>query len=174
MGQSPTGMILHPGESVLMHGGATLHAGVRLTPGRLVLSSHRMVFETGGAMPFTVIDLGLERVWNVHAGSVQDSRKAPPREFLTVETSYGRSVFEVQAARTWAETIVKAKYQIPAPTAPPPPPPPPQPPGVGGGIAPIVVNVAAPPAPKIMLTCRYCGNLFDAVGGRCDKCGARP
>lgn len=156
-----------------MHGGATFHAGERQTPGRLVLSSHRMVFETGGAIPFTLLDLGLERVWNVHAGSLQQSKRAPPREFLTVETSYGRSIFEIHSAREWAAAIVKARYQMPAPHAPPPPPPPP-PPGVGSGPQPIIVNVAAPPAPKIMLTCRYCGNLYDAVGGRCDKCGAHP
>ena len=165
-------MILNPGESVVMYGGATLHAGARLTPGMLVLSSHRMVFETGGPMPFTVIDLGLERVWNVHAGSFQESKRAATREFLTVETSYGRSVFEVQSARSWAAEIVKARYQVPAPRAPPPPPPPP--PSAGGMGPPIVVNVAAPAAPKIMLSCRYCGNLYDGVAGRCDKCGAHP
>jgi hypothetical protein len=54
-----------------------------------------------------------------------------------------------------------------APWQAPLPPPPPPPPGV-------VVNVqqAAPPPLRVMVKCRNCGNVFDMVLGRCDRCGA--
>lgn len=166
-------MILYPGETVLLRGGAQLHAGVRITQGTLTVSSHRLVFEAGGVAPFTVIDVAIERVWNVHVGQQSQGKRQAPREFLTVETHYGRSLFETVQASRWAEVIVSARGRSPPPPPPPPPAAAPAGPMVAAGI-PVVINVAAPPAPKVMLTCRYCGNLYDAVGGRCDKCGARP
>ncbi len=82
-------------------------------------------------------------------------------------------MFEVPAARRWAAAIVSTKTQSP----PLPPPPPshhlPPPPGYGNQRQ-IVVNIPAQEAPKIMMHCRNCGNLYDATKGRCDKCGAPP
>ncbi len=170
-------MILYPQETVIVQGAATLLAGARVTPGTLSVTTHRLVFEAGGIAPFTVIDVGVERVWNVHIGRQPGRFLTPSREFLTVETHYGRSLFEVVNGRGWADAIVRARSSLPPPPAPPPPPESPRVPGppvAGNPAAPVVIHVAAPPAPKVMLPCRYCGGLYDAASGRCDRCGARP
>ncbi len=169
-------MILHPQESVAAQAAATLVASPGHIYGTLTLTTHRLIFEAGGPVPYTVVDLDLGRVWNVHAGYERGGFLTPAKEYLTVETSVGRYTFETPNPRHWTEAIVRARGAPPVPPPPPPPPPPPAHPAGGGGVPgpPVVVNVAAPPAPKVMLTCRYCGALYDAVQGRCDRCGARP
>jgi len=159
----------------MLRSGAYFRTGDGREPGALSLTSTRVVFEAGvgGPSPYTMYDEALERIWNVHAGTT-DKFLEGRREFLTIEASNRRVVFEVPGAQHWAERIVRAKENA-IPTPPPPPPPnvPPPPPGYGGH-APIVVNVQPADAPKIMMHCRHCGNLYDATKGRCDKCGAPP
>ena len=167
-------MILYPSESIVAQGGAALlGTGTHLT-GTFSVTSHRLVFESGGQFPHTVMEVEIGRVWNVHVGGERGGFLKAPREFLTVEAGHGRWVFELANARGWADAIVRTKGTLPQP-----PPPPPPSPGVASPPShlpgqPVVINVAAPAAPKVMMSCRYCGALFDAANGRCDKCGARP
>jgi len=163
-------MILRRGETVVLQGAASLGAGEYAQSGVLTISTQRLVFEVGGVSPFTAIDVHLDQVWNVHVGGDPGGMFRPRREFLTVESSDGRWLFTVAGASQWASTLVHAKSLTPPP---PPPPAPPPPPTTGSG-APVIINMPATPAPKIMLHCRYCGALYDSAGGRCDKCGARP
>lgn len=163
-------MILFRGESIALQGSALLGSGEYGRSGVLTISSHRLVFEVGGASPYTAIDVHLDKVWNVHVGGDPGGLLRASREFLTVESADGRWLFTVTGASHWASTLVHAKSTTPAP---PPPPPPPPPPAAGSG-TPVIINVPATPAPKIMMHCRYCGGLFDSTAGRCDKCGARP
>jgi hypothetical protein len=163
-------MILYPGEALVVQGAASLGAGQYAQSGVLTISTHRLVFEVGGVSPFTAIDVTLDRVWNVHVGADPGGLLRPKQEFLTVESSHGRWLFTVIGASQWASMLVRAKSAAPTP----PPPPPPAHPPVSGSGSPVIINLPATPAPKIMLHCRYCGALYDSTGGRCDKCGGRP
>ncbi|HYK94108.1 MAG TPA: hypothetical protein VEY07_08740 [Thermoplasmata archaeon] len=169
-------MILRHGETIVGYGRASLRHGESGVPGTLTLSTLRLVFETGGATPYTVLDLDLSNIWNVHAGTEQAGFMRPARDYLTLETTTGRSVFELGEARRWADSIIQTKSSHPSSLPPPPPPPPPPPSAHNASWSgqPVVINVAAPPAPKVMLNCRFCGAMYDATLGRCDRCGARP
>jgi hypothetical protein len=138
--------------------------------GALYLTNVRLIFEVLGPAPYTAVEVPLDGIWNLHTGSTSAIFQGTT-EYLTVEGSIGRVVISVQGARAWADAILRAKASIP-----PPPPPLPVPPPPPGYVAPghVVVNVQAPEAPKIMMHCRNCGNLYDATKGRCDKCGAPP
>gem|GEM_PF-3209197 len=172
-------MILYPRETVLVRGIGTTYAGAGVVMGTMTLTSLRFVFEAGGPAPYTLLNIGIEKIWNVHAGVERGGLLSPSKEFLTLESSQGRMVFETSNALGWAGALVQAKQAQPAPPPPPPrhiPPPPPGH-GSGSGIAPgvpVVINVAAPAAPKILMKCRYCDALFDSAGGRCTQCGASP
>jgi len=162
---------------MVVSGAAFLVRGQELTPGALYVTTRRILFEAGagGANPFTAYQEGMEGIWNVHHGAESKFLQGR-REFLTVEGSRGRFVFQVPNARAWADTLVTTRTRF-ADSPPPPPPPsshPPPPPPPFSGQGGIILNVHAPAAPTVMMHCRHCGNLYDATKGRCDKCGAPP
>jgi hypothetical protein len=166
-------MILIKGERLVLRNGASLVFGEGKKAGALYLTNFRVVFEAGvgGPSPYTAYDEALDRVWNVHAG-VTSKFLQGTREYLTIEGNRRRVIFEVPGAQSWVDAIIRLKDSA-APPPPPPPHVPPPPPGYGTP-GQVVVNIPAQQAPKIMMHCRHCGNLYDATKGRCDKCGAPP
>ena len=146
---------------------AQLRASGTRTPGALILTNYRLLFESGGATPQTMLETPLRYVSNLHEGS--NRYLLHTEEFLTVECRAGRFVFEIQGATQWRQWIHWAISQLPAAPVPSPPA---SHGGAGHGAVPVVVNVQPAAAPKIMLPCRNCGSLFDVSLGRCDRCGA--
>jgi hypothetical protein len=166
-------MILARGEKLLLNDEARLFNDENGTLGVLSLTNLRIVFEAGvgGASPYTAYNETLERVWNAHAGSSSKLFEGY-REYLTIEGDRRRVVFEVAGAVGWVNAITELKQNSP----PIPPPPARARPSYPTTAVPgqVVVNIPAQEAPKIMMHCRHCGNLYDATKGRCDKCGAPP
>jgi len=37
---------------------------------------------------------------------------------------------------------------------------------------PVIIQVQPAPAPKVLMKCSHCGNIYDLTLGRCDRCGA--
>ena len=169
-------MILRHGERILLQGMAIWNPGAVRSPGTLLLTNLRIVFEVSGPSPYTAVDIDLARVWNVHIGRTEGMFSGR-RETLVLETHAGRITFEASEANRWATTIVSAKQATPPPPPPgipPPPGPSPGGPSPAGSTPPVVVNVHPAAAPKVLTRCRYCGNVYDLASGRCDKCGAVP
>jgi hypothetical protein len=181
-------MLLSPGEILVIQENSRLvSSGGAL--GVLILTNQRLVFEarTGGGLlagesGVTVVNLELERIWNLHANVARIDLPGLSRHVLTVESSAGRHSFGVSDPNRWANSIGQARSARPAPPPPPPPPPPPSsalPPPPPGSGAPIIVQVMAPAAapappsaPSILIRCRYCGALSSPTLSKCPSCGA--
>jgi hypothetical protein len=166
-------MILARGEKLILREKARLIQDEHDALGTLSLTTVRIVFEAGvgGPSPYTAFDADLETVSNAHAGSSSKLFEGY-REFLTIEGDARRVVFEVPGAVSWVNAITDLKQNSPPPAAQPEP----ARSRAPGSVVPsqVVVNIPAQEAPKIMMHCRNCGNLYDATKGRCDKCGAPP
>lgn len=146
--------------------------------GLLILTNYRLVFEVHrqhllrGSTDAEILNLGLDKVRNVHVSSPMIKIPLVGREVLVVESVRGRREFAVANPATWKAHIanVRARFVPKAFAKPPPPPPPTQ----------VVVNVASPqasypppppPPPQVMFRCRYCNRVYPETDGKCPQCG---
>ncbi|MCI4330508.1 MAG: hypothetical protein L3K19_01505 [Thermoplasmata archaeon] len=181
-------MLLSRGESLIIQESSRLISSGGVG-GTLILTNQRLVFEakTGGGLlagnsGVTVVNLELERIWNLHASVARFDVPGLSRHTLTVESSAGRHSFGVADPARWGNAIGEARAARPAIPPPPPPPPPPQsfpPPPPHGSGSPVIVHVltsqpppAAPSVPAIMIRCRYCGAISPPTLSKCPSCGA--
>lgn len=179
-------VLLMGGEQILQQESARFvsHDDVR---GLLILTNYRLVFEVHQARILhhshdqTILNLGLEKVHNVHVSSPLIKLPLIGREVLRVETPNGQREFAVSNPSAWRDHIAHVRrgftpqaFQHPhAPPAPAPvvvnvmqaPPPPPQ--------AYMPVPPPPPPPPQIMVRCRYCNTVFPELSARCPSCGGR-
>ncbi|MCI4347046.1 MAG: hypothetical protein L3J97_00310 [Thermoplasmata archaeon] len=89
--------------------------------------------------------------------------------FFAVSLIFGLVFFYWRPSEPFVPPVVDyVPYHMPPP--PPPVPASQQWPGQPGVV--VQVQQAPAPTPKILTRCRNCGNMFDLVAGRCDRCGA--
>ena len=146
--------------------------------GLLVLTNYRLVFEVHqqhllrGSTDAEILNLGLDKVRNVHVSAPMIKLPLIGKEVLVVESEQKRREFAVNNPSAWKQHIAQVRSQfVPKAFAKPPPPPPP---------TQVVVNVAAPqapyppppPPPQVMFRCRYCNHVYPEIAGRCPQCGA--